>query len=104
MQGVIEILEKTSGALFNNEDLDDAFIEGKYQELKELAREFDRNQILRIQDNSSKTRLSILFYGFMWNALRIAEKTLQLVRIFKDPLKVKSRQARPEIGFEPSRT
>ena len=41
---------------------------------------------MRIQDNSSKTRLSILFYSFMWNSRRIARQTLLLLKIFKDPL------------------
>jgi hypothetical protein len=41
---------------------------------------------MRIQDNSSKTRLSILFYSFMWNCQRIARQTVILIEIFQDPL------------------
>ena len=55
-----------------------------------LINEFDQNQIMRIQDNTSKTRLSILFYGFMWNARRITEQIVLLLKIFQDPLKLKA--------------
>lgn len=61
-------------------------VEAQARQLDELIDEFDQNQIMRIQDNSSKTRLSILFYSFMWNSQRIARQTLLLLKVFKDPL------------------
>jgi len=58
----------------------------KSRQLDELINGFYKNQIMRIQNNTSKTRLSILFYSFMWNSQRIARQTLLLIRVFKDPL------------------
>ena len=43
---------------------------------------------MRIQDNSSKTRLSILFYSLTWDCLKIAEHTHNLLTVFQEPLGV----------------
>ena len=83
---VIELLEETARAFLEKDYPSQAFTEAKERELNELIREFDQNQIMRIQDNTSKTRLSILFYAFMWNSQRIARLTALLLRIFQDPL------------------
>ena len=71
--------------------------------LRILVNEFDQNQIMRIQDNRSKTRLSILFYSLVWDSLKIAEQTTYLFEVFieslridKDPLEIEeSIQAEP---------
>ncbi len=52
--------------------------------------EFDENQIRRIQDNSSKTRLSILSYSLAWDCLKIAEQTASLQTVFEDPFRPES--------------
>jgi len=83
---ITDLLLKTSEAFRKKESPDPGFIEEKSRQLNEMIQEFDQNQIMRIQDNSSKTRLSILFYGFLWNAQRIARQTLLLLEIFQDPL------------------
>jgi len=92
---LIELLDKTSNALQKKEPLDHEFLKLKGDEIKKLADEFDRNQIMRIQDNSSKTRLSILFYAFMWDVLKIAEQTSNLLTIFRDPLRLNNRAPKP---------
>jgi hypothetical protein len=85
---VIHILDKTSSALLHKERPDFDFIEAENRRLRMLTREFDQNQIMRIQDNSSKTRLSILFYSFMWNTRKIAQQTINMLMIFQDPLRL----------------
>jgi hypothetical protein len=40
--------------------------------------------VARIQDESSKTRLSILFYGFIRDLNIIADQTYNLMKIFQD--------------------
>jgi hypothetical protein len=80
------LLDSVADAFLNKQPLDESFVESKIRELDDLINEFDQNQIMRIQDNSSKTRLSILFYSFMWNSQRIARQTVLLLQIFKDPL------------------
>jgi phosphate/sulfate permease len=83
---ITDLLESTAAAFLHKRALDQASIEAKSRQLDELIHEFDQNQIMRIQNNSSKTRLSILFYSFLWNSQRIARQTLTLVQIFQDPL------------------
>ncbi|MBU0755849.1 MAG: inorganic phosphate transporter [Planctomycetes bacterium] len=84
---VIQMLAGTADAFLKKEAPDLKFMISKNREMRMLIHEFDGNQIMRIQDNTSKTRLSILFYGFMWNAQRIGEKTLYLLEIFQDSLR-----------------
>jgi hypothetical protein len=83
---ICDLLDSTADAFLNKQPLDAASVEAKSRQLDELIHEFDQNQIMRIQDNSSKTRLSILFYSFMWNSQRIARQTVTLLEIFQDPL------------------
>jgi len=84
---VVDILEKTSNAFLKKEKLDYETILADNQRLKRLSTQFNQNQIKRIQDESSKTRLSILFYGFMWDSLKIAEQTFSLLDIFHNIFK-----------------
>lgn len=84
---ILDLLDKTSAAFLKREPPDLDFIGKSNKELEMLINEFDQNQIMRIQDNTSKTRLSILFYAFMWNSQRIANQLQILMNVFKDPLK-----------------
>jgi hypothetical protein len=83
---VREILEQTSRALLQKGSPDAAEITANNRRLRILVHEYDQNQIMRIQDNTSKTRLSILFYAIMWDALKIAEQTTYLLNVFREPL------------------
>ena len=87
---ITQLLDHASAAFLEKKPPDNAFIDARLEELDMLINEFDQNQIMRIQDNTSKTRLSILFYGFMWNARRITEQIVLLLKIFQDPLKLKA--------------
>jgi len=44
----------------------------------------DRNQIERIREGVSKTRLSILFYSINNDCLKIGEQVLKLLTIFDE--------------------
>ncbi len=81
---VAEILERTSQTLLKKEVIDQQSIDDSNNKLKRLVQKFDNNQIKRIQDDSSKTRLSILFYGIMWDMRKIVDSTLNLLKIFKE--------------------
>ncbi len=54
------------------------------RDLEKLILKFNENQINRIQDDSSKTRLSILFYGLIWDTKKIVENTINLLAILND--------------------
>jgi hypothetical protein len=60
------------------------YIHNQKRKLENLVNQFDRNQIKRIQDGESKTRLSILFYGLLENSVKIAEQTEDLLDIFRE--------------------
>ncbi len=85
---IIELLDKTSKALLKGVMIDPSSILETNQKLKRLEKQFDRNQIKRIQDDTSKTRLSILFYGVMWDARKIVESTLNLLKVFQDSFEI----------------
>jgi len=85
---VAHILERTANALLVHERPDSEAIGQNNRDLRMLVDEFDRNQVLRIQENRSKTRLSILFYSLVWDSLKIAEQTTYLFDVFIESLRV----------------
>lgn len=54
----------------------------KDAELRALAAELNAKQVARIADNSSKTRLSILYYAIVGNAMMLSKQNLELLEIF----------------------
>ena len=85
---VAQILERTSHALLDREKPNTDAIAENNRALRILVNEFDQNQIMRIQDNRSKTRLSILFYSLVWDSLKIAEQTTYLFEVFIESLRI----------------
>ena len=83
-----EILDRASTALQDNACPDCQSIAAKFAELRSLANFLDQNQIQRIQENASKTRLSILFYSLVWDAVKIGDQTVQLLSILEEWLTV----------------
>jgi hypothetical protein len=51
-------------------------------ELRALVKTLNKGQTARIQDGSSKTRLSILYYAIVGNAMMISKQNLRLLEIF----------------------
>jgi phosphate/sulfate permease len=54
----------------------------KDAELRALAATLDDRQAARIHDNTSKTRLSILYYAIVGNAMMLSKQNLELLEIF----------------------
>ncbi|MBT3232678.1 MAG: inorganic phosphate transporter [Calditrichaeota bacterium] len=52
--------------------------------LRDLAEKLNKDQVLRIKNDESKTRLSILFYAIVGNAMMISKQNLKLLEIFKE--------------------
>jgi hypothetical protein len=50
--------------------------------LRNLAAELNIKQVARIHDSASKTRLSILYYAIVGNAMMISKQNLELLEIF----------------------
>ena len=56
----------------------------KQNELRELAENLNQIQAERIRNGESKTRLSILFYAIVGNALMLSKQNLKLMEIFNE--------------------
>jgi phosphate/sulfate permease len=82
-----DILDRTADTMSRKAPPNHEVVAKLTREIRELVHEFDRNQIRRIQDNSSKTRLSILSYSLAWDCLKIAEHTASLQTVFEDPFR-----------------
>jgi phosphate/sulfate permease len=81
---ITRLLWNTSIMLRQRKKVDYDYIDNQKKKLENLVNQFDRNQIKRIQDGESKTRLSILFYGLLENSVKIAEQTEDLLDIFRE--------------------
>jgi hypothetical protein len=87
------LLWNTSIMLMRRKKVDYDYVANQCGKLKKLVDEYDKNQIKRIQKAESKTRLSILFYGFLENSLKISEQTQDLLDIFKESFDLKIRNS-----------
>ena len=54
------------------------------KELRKFAAKLNTVQMERIRDNTSKTRLSILYYAIVGNAIMLSKQNLKLLEIFDD--------------------
>ncbi len=84
---VDDILRRASETMTQRAQPDHETVASLVRDLRELGQAFDTNQIQRIQDNSSKTRLSILSYSLTWDYLKIGEQTASLLTVFEDPFR-----------------
>ena len=81
---ILDILAKVEKA-FNTKRIEDyQNIIDMYQYLRELADQYNGVQIERIRDDSSKTRLSILYYAIMGNCLMLTKQNIKLLEIFNE--------------------
>ncbi len=83
------ILEETSGLLSGEEPVSFKNVAAMNKSLKKFISSLDDIQIRRIQDDSSKTRLSIMYYGLMGNIQKIADNTIRLTEIFNQTFNLK---------------
>jgi Na+/phosphate symporter len=79
-----EILSTMERVLKQNGTVGYAEVAAQDERLNQLARELDESQVQRIQDNTSRTRLSILYYALIGNCKVISRQNLKLLRIFQD--------------------
>lgn len=80
---VTRLLWNTSIMLRQRKKVDYDYIANQCRKMKTLVNEFENNQIKRIQGAESKIRLSVLYYGLIENAVKIAEHTQNLLDIFR---------------------
>ena len=87
-QALTDLLADASGMLLKKQPVDFEKIVLEMDTLKSRAAQLDCNQIQRIQNAESKTRLSILFYSILGCGSKIAEETSTLLNIFRVTFKV----------------
>ena len=81
---LVGLLNDVSGMLLERKKLDYDSLARQRDALQHMVADFDKRQIERIQKRETKTRLSILFYGFLDGCMKISDQTLALVAIFRD--------------------
>jgi phosphate/sulfate permease len=79
-----EILDRAGKLLSHGAPGDMSAVVAKDNELRKLAKALNNRQTLRIRDGSSKTRLSILYYAIIGNAMMISKQNLRLLEIFNE--------------------
>ncbi len=72
----------------------------QYQYMRELADQFNQNQIERIRADTSKTRLSILFYAIVGNCIMIAKQNIKLLEIFNESFKLDEQLSKSYVEIE----
>ena len=81
---MLDILLRVETAFKNKEIKGYQNIVEQYDNLKILADQMNFEQIKRIQDNSSKTRLSILFYAIVGDCLMLVKQNIKLLEILNE--------------------
>jgi len=80
---ICRLLWNTSIMLQRRKKVDHDYIANQCRRLNDFIAEIDKNQVKRIQEGHSTTRLSMLYYGLLENSLKIAELTQSVLNIFK---------------------
>ncbi|MFO7750076.1 MAG: inorganic phosphate transporter [Desulfobacteraceae bacterium] len=84
----LAIILDVETAFRNKEIVDCQEAVERFHYLRELVDDFNENQIKRIRDDSSKTRLSILFYAISGNCVMMAKQNVKLLDIFNESFKL----------------
>jgi Na+/phosphate symporter len=85
---ILDILLKVENSFNKKEIADYQNIVDQYHYMREMADQINLDQIERIADDSSKTRLSILFYAIVGNCLMLAKQNIKLLEIFNESFKL----------------
>ena len=81
---VLYIFQQVEMALSQKDIVDCHHIGAQFHYLRELVDDYNANQIKRIRNESSKTRLSIMFYAISGNCVMMAKQTVKLLEIFNE--------------------
>jgi len=84
---ILDIILMSETSFRTKEIVDYQNIVDQYQYMRELADQFNQNQIERIRNDTSKTRLSILFYAIIGNCIMMGKQNIKLLEIFNESFK-----------------
>jgi hypothetical protein len=81
---ILNILTEVDSTFEHRKTFTPEIIVEQIQQMRDLADLFHFRQIERIQDDTSKTRLSILFYAIVGNCIMLGKQNLKLLEIFRE--------------------
>jgi phosphate/sulfate permease len=81
---ILNIFSEVEVSFNTRETVSPEIITKHLQELRNLADLYNFNQMERIQDDTSKTRLSILFYAIVGTCIMLGKQNLKLLEIFQE--------------------
>jgi hypothetical protein len=73
---ILDILEKVENTFNKKEIVDYQNIIDLYQHIRDLADQFNKVQVERIRNDTSKTRLSLLYYAILGNCLMLTKQNI----------------------------
>ncbi|MCD6294458.1 MAG: inorganic phosphate transporter, partial [Deltaproteobacteria bacterium] len=84
---ILDIILKAETSFNRKEIVDYQNIVDQYRYMRDLADQFNQNQIERIRTDVSKTRLSILYYAIVGNCIMMSKQNIKLLEIFNESFK-----------------
>ena len=84
---ILDIILKAETSFNRQEIVDYQNIVDQYRYMREMADQFNQNQIERIRTDTSKTRLSILYYAIVGNCIMMSKQNIKLLEIFNESFK-----------------
>ena len=81
---ILNIFSNVEASLNTRETVSPDIITTQIQNMRNLADHFNFNQMERIQDDTSKTRLSILYYAIVGTCIMLGKQNLKLLEIFQE--------------------
>ena len=85
---MMDVLLKVETAFKNKDIKDYKHIVEQYNHMQIMADQMNFEQIKRIRDNSSKTRLSILFYAIVGDCLMLVKQNIKLLEILNESFNI----------------
>jgi len=79
-----DILQNVESTLARKQTVDIEGVAAEDRGLRDLAGQLQQKQMERIRDGSSKTRLNILYYAVLGNAVMLSRQNLRLLEIFAE--------------------
>ena len=97
---ILEILEKVENAFITKNIEDYQNIVDLYRHLGELADKFNVVQVERIRNDTSKTRLSLLYYAILGNCLMLTKQLIKLFEIFNESFQKDKKLSQMYLNFD----
>ncbi len=83
-ENILKILAEVEATFERRENFTPDILTEQLLELRSLANLYHNKQVERIQDESSTTRLSILYYAIIGNCIMLGKQNIKLLEIFEE--------------------